>query len=138
MTGPEKKFYLALKRNFPTWVWQRIEDSVSSGIPDCLVLARDDGYSWNDKFQWITIELKAQPHTNVQIRSSQIAWHIKAVGGNSWILNMDPKLKSVTGWKFPFMFEPGRKGHAKILSEPNLISPSVLALRKDDFINPNN
>ena len=89
-----------------------------------------------EKTEWITIELKAVPHTNVQLRASQIAWHVKANGGKSWVMNMDPKLKSIAAWKYPFKYEIGRKGHVKITSEPNFIASTIAALKKEDLINP--
>ena len=123
MNRPEANFYDAFKRNHPTWFWQRIEDSISSGMPDVLCVPAME--------QPVFIELKALPWTNVQLRKSQVAWitEFASKGGLVWVFNRDPKTKIIHGYRAPFPIVKGRKDHGKIEAEPTMVVTKLSQLK---------
>lgn len=130
MNRPEKAFYESIKRAKPHWFFQRIEDSISSGIPDVLCIP--------DREPTIMIELKAVVYTNVQLRASQIAWLTDywQKGGKSWVINKCPKTQTIHAWKPPFQLGVGRKGHGKLVSNPDLIVTDLKKLKGSHLSNP--
>jgi len=132
MNKPEQLFYQSLKRATPDWFWQRLEDSITSGIPDCLCVPS------GDKQRAVMIELKALPRTNVQIRKSQVAWITRyaAKGGDVWVINKCTKSGIIQCWKAPFPVVVGRVGHGKIVCDPTLIVSDLSKLQGHHLTNP--
>lgn len=67
------------------------------------------------------LELKALPHTNVQIRTSQYGWirHNNRPRCRCFILNQDPKTSAIQVWDADCIkIEEGRKVHVKVISDP--------------------
>ena len=130
MNRPEKNFYESFKRTHKDWFWQRLEDSITSGIPDTLVVPRGE--------HAVFIEFKAIPASNVQIRASQAAW-ITAFshnGGTVWVFNKCPKTNTIQGWLAPFKLVEGRKGHAKIDADPTILVSELKKLKPHHLTKP--
>lgn len=63
----ESEVYQKVKQRLPTFDIDRIENTLSSGMPDC-VITHSTGMLWS--------ELKVQSHVNIldDVRNSQLAW----------------------------------------------------------------
>jgi len=69
MAKSETKFWQYWKKNTPSIVWTRIENTSSFGTPDLL------GYNKNKHF--FTVELKVAYKNKVRLSPHQIAFHIQ-------------------------------------------------------------
>lgn len=80
----EKKLWQSLKKHFPKKThYQRIENRVSEGMPDCYICM--DGVP-------IWCELKIIKDNRIRLQPSQIAWHLShsRCGGVSFFLAYAP------------------------------------------------
>ena len=79
MKGPEAKFWKRLQLKLFDVFWTRIENSVSTGIPDL--------YGAHEK-QSFFLELKCTKNNSLRISPTQVSWNFSNVsnGGRSFFL----------------------------------------------------
>lgn len=124
MNGPERNFYLQLKRAFPCWDWQRIE-TITTGVPDVHCCA--EGFEF-----WA--ELKA-PMTRTGatfLRREQYAWGMRRAQHGGCVFVFSRYVDIISIWKFPFQAEPSSKGHVRITSRSRI----TLSLDQLSELNP--
>lgn len=108
---PEKSFEKWITTNL-NGDWQKIETSSAEGIPDYHVC-------WNGVEFWAELKIQKGPFTH--LRKHQFSWgqyRAKCHFGNVWVFSLDSDM--VRGWQYPIDVEPSRKGHVKILSDPDI------------------
>ena len=79
----EKDFYQLAKRHMPHWTWDRVESTINSGQPDCII---SHGYHCH------RLELKLIKHGALWFEPSQISWANRMSQGyvwNIWVLAYD-------------------------------------------------
>lgn len=134
----EKKFYAWFRDNLNLHVnkihIQRVENTVSPGLPDLNICSPDLAELW--------IELKITLPDGVILRKEQYAWGIKRAmcGGDVYILSLN-RDDSINIYRFPAInVEPrGNQGrYVRIVSEPHKIttkSGGILSIYKY-FLDP--
>lgn len=111
----ESKFYKKLKATFPLWEFYRIENTLSSGFPDLLMVPAG-GTPW-------FIELKSLDFDKVDLRPQQFSFmdqrYRKARRSllQAGVMNGDFKNDVFCLWRYPFDIKIGPRA-VRITSEP--------------------
>lgn len=120
MNNEEKNFYLSFKRCTPGWFWERIENSVSSGVPDAICVPKAE------KSRSLFLEFKSLPASNIQIRKSQYVWIVRFAAwcrDGGFVVNRDPDTKRVVFFSFDTIRSgiciTGKKDHLKLKTKPD-------------------
>jgi len=109
----ESQFYRTLVEATPkNWMWQRIETSTASGVPDVNLFIPEMGELW--------IETKLTKSKKTILRSAQYAWVTKRwfLGGRALIVSRDRHIIQI--WSSPLAVAPTTtEGRLMITSPPD-------------------